>query len=651
MIKSVSLFPIFLIVIWVCCWVNIAVASGSLGVCAHVTRDEFKERKRAFSMMRDAGVESVRCDFDMWRCRPSAKGGAWDFSHYDPVVNDAAKFGLTVLPILTNYPEWGKTDFARHENEWVEFVRSAARWFKGRVVAYEICNEPNLNQFWNNPNPAQYAMALKTASREIRSVDPNARVVSAGFAGVPYEFMEKVYAACGRECFDALCVHPYTHPNRPEGRLDVQIEGLRKLMSKFEDTKKPIWITEMGWPTHKVSVANPSILNAALKVARPELKKWNVVYADTSATTGDAARSIAVALAAILPEGSRVEACSPSVLCKRLSEGGIDAVVYPFTEHYPLETVDAVVEFVRNGGTLVEFGGAPMYFWVDSRTGETGRDGSPESRNDQAKLRIEFVASWRNPALPEAIQVLPTEMALAAGLKSEPTGFTCKRFFTPKLLTDRDEWIPLLVGKDKNGQDAYGAAVARFNGEWKGRVAVCGLMTTSGGTTTEQDQAKYTARALGVALAEGVETYYTYEFRSVENDPYYSEDHFGIVRKNFSEKPAYLAHATFAKMRPSGSVNRTGQWHNEKRTVYNPEWTSPGGAKAGMIWTLAGRGRKDVAFDSVRMEFYDLFGRPIVFPTDGKGVYSLVIDDSPIYFRNGWRVKRKLKSENENEED
>ena len=82
-----------------------AAGTGGYGACAHVTRDEFAERERAFSMMRAAGIESVRCDFDMWRCRPTAKGGAWNFSHYDPVVNDATKFGLKVLPILTNYPD------------------------------------------------------------------------------------------------------------------------------------------------------------------------------------------------------------------------------------------------------------------------------------------------------------------------------------------------------------------------------------------------------------------------------------------------------------------------------------------------------------------------------------------------------------------
>lgn len=46
-----------------------------------------------------------------------------------------------------------------------------------------------------------------------------------------------------------------------------------------------------------------------------------------------------------------------AILHSALADGALDAVVYPFSEAFPLETLEAVREFVANGGTLVDFGG------------------------------------------------------------------------------------------------------------------------------------------------------------------------------------------------------------------------------------------------------------------------------------------------------
>lgn len=62
------------------------------------------------------------------------------------------------------------------------------------------------------------------------------------------------------------------------------------------------------------------------------------------------------------------------------------------------------------------------------------------------------------------------------------------------------------------------------------------------GGVTERKQALLLARCYLSAIASGVvENISWYDFRNDGNDPFYFEENFGIVRSNFSIKPAYLA--------------------------------------------------------------------------------------------------------------
>ena len=101
------------------------------GVCAHVTHEEFDGHARTFEMMRTAGIGTVRCDF-RWSVCQSERGGEFDFSRYDAVVDDAAAAGVAVLPILFVPPAWAKP-VHKHLPEWGDWVEAAAAgtFFKG----------------------------------------------------------------------------------------------------------------------------------------------------------------------------------------------------------------------------------------------------------------------------------------------------------------------------------------------------------------------------------------------------------------------------------------------------------------------------------------------------------------------------------------
>ncbi|RYF66739.1 MAG: beta-xylosidase, partial [Comamonadaceae bacterium] len=154
------------------------------------------------------------------------------------------------------------------DDDYARFAGRLARHFSaGRVLAWEIWNEPNLGQFWSpRADAAAYAALLGKAYSAIRTADPNAIVVSGGLAQ-PYpsardtdalEFVRVICAASARErCFDAIGNHPYDSPRLPSERaahnwqkmVGTAPANLRGMLAGHGRPETPVWITEYGAPT------------------------------------------------------------------------------------------------------------------------------------------------------------------------------------------------------------------------------------------------------------------------------------------------------------------------------------------------------------------------------------------------------------------
>ena len=534
---------------------GLSAGATSVGVCAHVTRDEFDDRIRTYEMMSKAGFTDVRSDFDWCACQRT-KGAAFDFSKYDMVVNDAMEHGIAVLPILYGIPSWAQP-VNEHLDEWRTFIRETMRHFKGRVPAVEIWNEENIDAFWKNPDPAKYAEVLKAAYEEVKKVDPSVRVVFGGTAGCAWKYIEQAVLAGAKDSFDVVSVHPYRWPHPPEPELTDDLLALKRMMARNGIADRSVWITELGWPTHKADVPDAPVLCAGLKVARPGKTSWNAAYVNME-KPGSSPEDYALALTDVLPKGSTCEVVTARQLNERLPKGDFDLVVYPFDESYPDDTVDAVVDFVRQGGTLVAFGGYPLYYpYRAGRYAGSSPQGAKEGFAARGRLRIAVDAWWDNEAIPRLARTFPSDAAKAVGLACDPAGLPADRFFSGRLLRQGDRMISLLVGEDKRGAPAVGACVYAFDSDLKGRVVLSSRGKLAG-ANTEDEQARYTIGALEAALRNGVEKYFIYEFRSVENQSSYSEDHFGIVHRDFAPKPAYDACKSYldgSRKGPVESVN------------------------------------------------------------------------------------------------
>ena len=224
---------------------SVAAANNPYGSCAHVTRGE--PAARTCAMMRQAGMGWVRSDFD-WRSIEKKKG-EWDFSYFDRVVAECEAEGVQLLPILGYSVPWAHPAHA-HLDAWEEYVRKVVTHYGKRLPVLEVWNEENVSGFWKDPNPTNYLAVLRRTYETAKKIDPTVRVAFGGTAGVPFGFIEEVYRLGGAKWFDIMNIHPYSHPRRPEGAVDAQIEKLRVIMARYGDAQKPIWITAAGWPTH-----------------------------------------------------------------------------------------------------------------------------------------------------------------------------------------------------------------------------------------------------------------------------------------------------------------------------------------------------------------------------------------------------------------
>ncbi|MBN1249521.1 MAG: hypothetical protein JXC32_17800, partial [Anaerolineae bacterium] len=158
-----------------------------------------------------------------------------------------------------------------HITDFVDFAGAVVERYQGRIRYYQIWNEPNVYPEWGNQpvSPEAYTDLLCQTYQRIKAVDPTAIVISGAMAqtmelgtwNTAYEgnnlmdtvFLQRMYAAGARDCFDIMAVNDYMLWSGPTDRRLSQREinfsrpvWLRDVMVANGDAAKPIWISEMN---------------------------------------------------------------------------------------------------------------------------------------------------------------------------------------------------------------------------------------------------------------------------------------------------------------------------------------------------------------------------------------------------------------------
>lgn len=246
------------------------VAPGGKGLAADLLSLSPDALAAALDDLVRLGVTYARMDFDWAEIQPLDRA-QFDTTRQDRVVRAARDKGIRILGIIDYTPEWAnggagtKLTPPLRAEEFGAFAGFLARRYAAMGVhEWEIWNEPNLGSiFWRTgADPVRYVELLKAAATAIRAVDPQAFVITAGLSPAadqgldmsPQKYLEGIYAAGGRDFFDAVGDHPYTFPALPSATDGsaywwTAMLTLRDIMVKNGDAGKAIWITEFGAPT------------------------------------------------------------------------------------------------------------------------------------------------------------------------------------------------------------------------------------------------------------------------------------------------------------------------------------------------------------------------------------------------------------------
>ncbi len=203
----------------------------AIGIQIYLHRQDVRDLLRHLEAL-DAGWVKVQVSWKLHEPRP----GEYDeelFGELDRLVDGANGQNVKVLLSVSKAPEWSRpttemdgppSDYGHFEG----FMRYLATRYTGKVTAYELWNEPNLQREWNGTplNAADLVELTRRGAAGVRSADPAALIISAAPATTGINdgvnaIDDRVYfgamlAAGVADVVDGAGVHPYGWANPPD---------------------------------------------------------------------------------------------------------------------------------------------------------------------------------------------------------------------------------------------------------------------------------------------------------------------------------------------------------------------------------------------------------------------------------------------------
>lgn len=177
--------------------------------------------------------------------------GQWDFSLFDVAVSDAAARNVQLIYVLGQSPTWasarpdefsfygvGAAAEPRDNQDWINYLRTVATRYKGKIFLYEMWNEPNDPNYFSG-SVSKAVELLKLANETLKAIDPRIKLVTSA----PYStgYLQQYLAAGAGQYADIIGYHIYNTPPEDDARL---LADLRTVKQAAGVADKPLWITE-----------------------------------------------------------------------------------------------------------------------------------------------------------------------------------------------------------------------------------------------------------------------------------------------------------------------------------------------------------------------------------------------------------------------
>jgi uncharacterized repeat protein (TIGR01451 family) len=223
---------------------------------------------RTMRLLNDGGFDWMEVYLDWSQAEPLDDQYDWRF--IDDAIWKAYQYNLKLVVRVDRAPAWARSSTSEtappdNPDKLEEFLQVlAGRTEVPPIAAYVIWNEPNLAAEWGGepPNPISYTAVLSAAYQGVKAGNPDALVVSAGLAptnGDPPNavddrvYLQQMYDAGARSCFDQLGVVPFGFASAPDDASDPdgyhfsRALEWRAIMEANGDGAKQMFATEMGW--------------------------------------------------------------------------------------------------------------------------------------------------------------------------------------------------------------------------------------------------------------------------------------------------------------------------------------------------------------------------------------------------------------------
>ena len=248
---------------------------------------------------------SAQAGFGMWRCgipwmSVERKIGSYSMPvSVEEIVQKSEALGMEPLIVLAygNDELYGLPDPTNPG--WLEgyanYCKYIASYFGDRVTYYEIWNEWN-HATMGKTDPKRhggnyYAMALAAASKAIRSVNPNAKIIGGAMAGHGEAWMTAMLDYDGNRdgksdamvAMDGFSYHAYNTDFKTcfyspweKGFLNSADEVIAVLNRYGDASTKEIWVTESGWST----VIGPGVTEEVQAAYFVQVYTWTLANSD-----------------------------------------------------------------------------------------------------------------------------------------------------------------------------------------------------------------------------------------------------------------------------------------------------------------------------------------------------------------------------------
>ncbi|MGE4488240.1 MAG: family 1 glycosylhydrolase [Kiritimatiellales bacterium] len=223
--------------------------------------------KKAVSMWKELGIQWIRISPDWARLFPQSADSVSEKyqARCEMIMDLCDAVGIQYYLQLGATPRWAsshsdESDFWAYAetdpDDWDRYVRYLVRRYGNRVDYYEIGNETDWH-FWHSSDEA-YVSRLIRSAEIIRKLDPSAKILNAGLSSdgvygsshpdIRNNYLQRLFDLGAGPYIDIFSEHMYT-ANVEE--CLYRINRFYRVMKENGAGDKPIWITEIGYSTHK----------------------------------------------------------------------------------------------------------------------------------------------------------------------------------------------------------------------------------------------------------------------------------------------------------------------------------------------------------------------------------------------------------------